>query len=284
MPARGGAYIIMDKRTEDPYRVLGLPPNADSGRVRKAFRELAKIFHPDRTGGSGEHFLKISRAYEEISRGADFIESEDQPGAGGGRDIFAEIHIELEEAALGCRTTFSYERKEPCLDCRPRPRPDCPVCLGLGTVYRTSGKLLSPCPCPRCGRNKKAGPCSSCKGADLVNSKASVYLELPPGIMDSDELLLSGQGDYPPCHGHLPGDLYLKIRIKPHSLFKISNSDIHLTWNPAAWPSGKARLAPTLYGQVRLKTNPAPGRTIKLASYGLPSLDSPDKGDMYIHY
>jgi curved DNA-binding protein CbpA len=52
---------------EDYYEILGVPENADEESIKKAFRELAKKYHPDRPGGDAEKFKKIAEAYRVLS-------------------------------------------------------------------------------------------------------------------------------------------------------------------------------------------------------------------------
>ncbi len=52
---------------ENYYEILGVPENADDETIKKAFRELAKKYHPDRPGGDAEKFKKIVEAYRILS-------------------------------------------------------------------------------------------------------------------------------------------------------------------------------------------------------------------------
>ncbi|MER3407121.1 MAG: heat-shock protein, partial [Patescibacteria group bacterium] len=52
---------------KDYYQILGVPENADEETIKKAFRELAKKYHPDVPGGDAEKFKEILEAYRVLS-------------------------------------------------------------------------------------------------------------------------------------------------------------------------------------------------------------------------
>lgn len=57
----------------NPYQVLGVPVGADEDTVKKAYKRLAKLHHPD-LGGDGEKFKEVNEAYEAITKGSYVIE------------------------------------------------------------------------------------------------------------------------------------------------------------------------------------------------------------------
>lgn len=62
----------MENHGEDPYEVLGLPHNATKNQIKKAYRRLAKRFHPDRNKGNleaEESFKRIQAAYDILTKG-----------------------------------------------------------------------------------------------------------------------------------------------------------------------------------------------------------------------
>jgi len=248
----------MDQKNPDPYQVLGLSPNAGLEKVRQAFRRLAKLHHPDRPSGAPEHFRLICTAYQLIirektaglpERPASSSKSWD-PATKRGRDLTLDFAVELEDIVWGLDTVVRYRRDQPCRSCRQMIKGDCPVCLGSGRHDRST----------------------------------ELSLRLPPGLKEGLRLRFPGQGHYPPLPGFLPGDLYLTVFIKPHRLYKWDKLDLHLWWDPRTWPTGQPDLAPTLTGVVRLPGPPQPGTTIRLPGQGLPDLDDPVRGDLYLHY
>jgi len=52
----------------DPYAVLGVPPTASLGEVKKRYRQLSMIYHPDREGGYTEAMKRVNEAYEQIMK------------------------------------------------------------------------------------------------------------------------------------------------------------------------------------------------------------------------
>lgn len=57
----------MQKKYPDPYATLGIKHGASESEIKKAYRKLCKIHHPDKTGGSSEEFRKITDAYEMLT-------------------------------------------------------------------------------------------------------------------------------------------------------------------------------------------------------------------------
>jgi hypothetical protein len=57
------------------YRVLNLPPNSDDEEIKRAYRKLAKIYHPDKSGDSATEtkFIRVNQAYEILMRRHDYI-------------------------------------------------------------------------------------------------------------------------------------------------------------------------------------------------------------------
>ncbi|MDY6852335.1 MAG: DnaJ C-terminal domain-containing protein [Thermodesulfobacteriota bacterium] len=283
----------MAARHPDPYKILGLEPGSGLDQVKQAYRRLAKAHHPDMTGESTEAFQRICSAYEQVMK-QDFRMAGQKTARSDtgffcksalGRDIFLDLWLNLEDVARGRETVVQYRRAEPCPDCRSRPQDDCPVCLGRGRVFNIRGRAVSPESCPGCGGpENKARPCLTCRGSTLIQNPARVPIKTPPGIEAGALLRLPGQGDYPPAPGFLPGDLYIKIVIRPHPLFKPQKNDLHLWWNPRTWPSSQPALVPTLSGQVRLQHLPRPGQIVRLPGKGLPGSGASGHGDLYIHY
>ncbi|MBQ4066976.1 MAG: molecular chaperone DnaJ [Clostridia bacterium] len=159
---------MADKR--DYYEVLGLEKSASEDEIKKAYRKLAKKYHPDMNPGDKEaevKFKEVNEAYDVLSD-ADKKAKYDQyghaafdPASGGfggggfggfggssrrqngpvrGEDIRLRLTITFEEAVFGCKKDIQYQRIQKCPDCSgsgaaPGTQPKtCPDCQGRGQV------------------------------------------------------------------------------------------------------------------------------------------------------
>ncbi|AFI31304.1 hypothetical protein Q7M_525 [Borrelia crocidurae str. Achema] len=84
--------------------------------------------------------------------------------------------------------------------------------------------------CPKCYGNGKiiSNPCKSCKGAGGVKHKETLELKIPAGIDDSQQIKMRAKGSINPDSQQY-GDLYIKVLIKPHKIFKRNGKDLYAT-------------------------------------------------------
>jgi DnaJ-class molecular chaperone len=171
-----------------------------------------------------------------------------------GRDIEAEIELTLEEAHRGGRRSISLQVMESCPDCR-----------GTGTK---DGKAV----------------CSTCRGAGVVQRPKTLEVTIPPGVRDGSVIRLAGQGE-PGANGGPPGDLLLRVRLRPHRLFDLTgDNDVQVELPVAPWEAalGARVSVPTLEGPVEM-TIPAgtqAGQRLRLRGQGLNRRDG-RRGDQY---
>jgi curved DNA-binding protein len=108
-------------------------------------------------------------------------------------------------------------------------------------------------------------------------------VEIPRGVRDGQRIRLAGQGSTG-VRGGPAGDLYLRVRIKPHPRFRVEGRNLHVDLPVAPWEAalGAEVPVPTLTGSVRLRVPPgsSTGRRLRLRGQGLPSPDG-SSGDLY---
>jgi curved DNA-binding protein len=268
---------------KDYYKILGVERSASEDDIKKAYRRLARKFHPDvsKEPNAKEKFQDVSEAYETLrdkeKRAAyDSLGSGFRPGQdfrpppdwfdrfGGGRseDLGGIDLSELFESlgAFGRATGFGRRGGEQRGRTMAFPGEDyeVPVRLTLEEAYRGAERSVQ-----LDGRSFTA--------------------RIPRGATDGQRLRLRGKGG-PGMNGGAPGDLYLQIHLEPHALFRASGHDLDLTVPLAPWEAalGAQVEIPTLEGRVTVKVPPGSkaGQKLRLAGKGLPRPGG-GAGDLY---
>jgi molecular chaperone DnaJ len=112
-----------------------------------------------------------------------------------------------------------------------------------------------------------------------------VDVRIPVGVKDGSRVRAAGEGEAG-ANGGASGDLYLRVRIKPHPVFERKGTDLHAKVAvpvTTAVLGGEAQV-PTITGSVRLKIpeTTQSGQVFRLKGHGMPSVGKPDdRGDLY---
>jgi curved DNA-binding protein len=265
---------------KDYYKILGVARDAGEDVIKKAYRKLARKYHPDvsKEANAKEKFQEVSEAYETLrdkekraaydSLGSDFRQGQDfRPppdwfdrfgGGGKAEDLHGVDLGELFESmglfgraqrrsgGFGRRSAFPGEDYE------------VPVRLKLEEAYRGTERTVQ-----LDGRSFTA--------------------RIPPGATDGQRLRLRGKGG-PGMNGGAAGDLYLQIALEPHPLFRASGHDLDIDVPLAPWEAalGAEVEVPTLEGRVTMKVPPGSraGQKMRLSGKGLPKPGG-GAGDLY---
>ena len=126
--------------------------------------------------------------------------------------------------------------------------------------------------------------CPECHGKGAVRVTRKIDVNIPAGVDNTSRLRVSGQGEVGSAGA---GDLYLYIRVLPHSVFERDGNNIH-TQLPV--PFVKAALGgevsvPTLNGHVAMKipSGTQSGKVFRLKGKGTPDVHGGSAGDQYVH-
>jgi molecular chaperone DnaJ len=325
----------------DYYEVLGVDRSASKDEIRRAYRKLARQYHPDvnKEENSEERFKEINEAYEVlgddksraaydrfghagVSGGFDGGGAGDPFGFAGrspfgdifetffgggartrgrrapsrGADLETSIEIEFEEAVFGVEKEVVVDRLEECEDCggaggRDGAEPTtCPQCNGSGEMRRVQqtllGQFMTSTPCNNCGGQGTVitDPCFTCQGTGRIRKKRTIVVSVPAGIDADSTLRLTGQGEQMP--GGVPGNLFVRIYVRPHEFFTRRGQDIHLDVpvNIVQAALGGEVEIPTVDGEVIL-TVPAgtqPGQQFRLRAKGVPDVRTGLRGDQIV--
>jgi len=211
-----------------------------------------------------------------------------------GADLRYNIEISLEQAAHGTETRIRIPTHEDCATCKgtgakagTKPR-TCPTCEGQGQVRMQQGFFSIQQTCPKCHGSGRiiSDPCPTCHGAARVKKQKTLSVKIPAGVDDGDRIRLSGEGE-PGVNGGPPGDLYVQMQIKPHSVFKRDHDDLHcempVSFSTAAL-GGDIEI-PTLDGsaRIRIPSESQSGSVFRLRGKGIRGVRSREQGDLLCH-
>jgi molecular chaperone DnaJ len=262
------------RRAYDAYGHAGVHPQMGGGEGGPGFgggfaEAFGDLFGDIFSGGGG-------RGRSNVYRGA---------------DLRYNLEIALEQAARGTETKIRIPAMEECEVChgsgaKPGTQPKtCSTCSGQGTVRLSQGFFSIQQTCPTChGTGKQiTDPCTACRGAGRVKKHKTLQVKIPAGIDEGDRIRLSGEGEAG-VNGGPPGDLYVVIHLKEHSVFQREGDDLHcempVSFTLAAL-GGEIEI-PTLDGHAKIKV-PAEtqsGQVFRLRGKGIKGVRSTYPGDL----
>ncbi len=158
-----------------------------------------------------------------------------------GADIQVDAELSFKESALGVDRTLEYWRHVACATCKGtkgEPGTDmkiCEHCGGKGTVTKVQrsilGNIEQEYECEFCGGVGKISTkkCHTCHGVGIVRHKETVTIHIPAGIESGESLRISGRGESVAGAGNIPGDLYVRVRVKADTVFKKERSTVYMT-------------------------------------------------------
>lgn len=147
-----------------------------------------------------------------------------------GRDISVDIEVTFKESILGARRSILISKVDKCEVCtgtgaKPGTEMEtCKTCSGAGRIYETRqtimGTIQTQSTCPHCEGSGKVPKerCENCKGHGVLKREAEINIEVPRGIDGGEMIRMPGMGEA--IRDGVAGDLYVKVHVKPHSVFK----------------------------------------------------------------
>ena len=262
---------------KDYYKILGVARGASDEEIKKAYRRLARKYHPDvsKEANAKEKFQEVAEAYETLKdkekrAGYDSLGSHrpgqdfrpppdwfDRFGRGGaGGDAQDLGGIDLSELFESFGRGGGFQRR------------------GSFKIPGEDYEVTVPLTLEELARGAER---------ELRIGSHTVRARIPRGATDGERLRLRGKGG-PGANGGPPGDLYLSVAILPHALFKANGHDLDLEVPVAPWEAalGAQIEIPTLEGEVAMKlpAGSKSGQKLRLAGKGLPKPGG-GAGDLY---
>ena len=263
--------------TKNYYETLGVPESADEQTIKKAYRELAKKYHPDRHRGdkiAEEKFKDISEAYGVLSDPQKKAQYDQMRRFGGSfNGSFQNIHFDdlssiFNRANRGRRTTgfgglgdlFSefFSGHDDSDYATPGEDIAAEITVPFDTAIHGGSQMI------------------------YVDGK-QISVKIPPMVDEGKKIRLRGQGRR--GFGGVAGDLIITVHIAPHPLFRRVGLDVYSTAGVSfitAALGGKVRVPTFQRGEVELKipAGTQPGKKFKLKGMGLEK--DGRKGDHYV--
>ncbi|HEY6106854.1 MAG TPA: DnaJ C-terminal domain-containing protein [Anaeromyxobacteraceae bacterium] len=281
-------------RERDLYHILGVSRSASTNDIKKAYRRLAKKYHPDVNPGNRqaeEKFKEVTAASEVLSdprRRALYDEFGSDSLRTGFDEKKAEAYRQWKRQGAGRAGGVPFD-----LGDFERVEVGDLGAFDFGSIF---GDLFGR------GRGGRPGPAAA-GGADAsaeieVDLRDAVLggerelrvdgrtlrVKIPAGVSQGSQIRLAGQGG-PGAFGAPPGDLYLTVRLREHPLVRREGKDLFLDL-PVTVPEavlGAEVTLPTFEGPVRLRVPPGTqaGTQLRLRGKGLPDLKGGPRGDLH---
>ncbi len=280
---------------KDYYKIMGVAENATAEEIKKAYKKLARRYHPDvsKEKDAEKKFKDVGEAYE-VLKDPDKRREYDQlraygaqggngqftppPGwdpsrfrnagfeSGAGAGEFSDFFENLFGGGGGFRGGFGGAS-------RGQMRGDdaqVDIPLFLEEAYKGAEKLIE----LRVPEVDETGR--------RVQRTRKLKIKIPAGSGEGSVLRIKGQGN-PGFGGAEAGDLLAKIHLAPHPLYSVENKDLTLIAPVTPWEAalGSKLTVPTLGGRTRvtIPANSQSGTKLRLAGLGLPGSPA---GDFYV--
>lgn len=208
-----------------------------------------------------------------------------------GDDLEYGLEIDLEEAISGGPQEISFSAQSACSDCEGKGHEagggpiTCGHCKGTGVMQSGQGIIFLRQSCRYCGGTGAtfSKPCGSCRGRGLEQKLRTLSVNIPAGIDNGQMLRLSQQGGAG-MHNGPAGDLYVRIKVRPHELFEREGDDlivqVPLSFAQAALGDNVQITSPDGTILLKLPAGVQSGQVLRVRGRGVTTPGRRRKGDL----
>ncbi|MDA1334607.1 MAG: molecular chaperone DnaJ [bacterium] len=292
-PDKKGGDEAKFKEVNEAYQIL-----SDDGK-RAQYDQFGRT---GPSAGPGGFDFGNFQGFEDVDMG-DIFETffGGRGGQGGrkrqkrGRDISIDIEIPFQEAVFGSERRVLIRKFATCDTCSGTGKADgakevaCEQCRGAGTVRDTKqsffGTFTQVVECSACGGrgNIPDKKCKHCNGDEVAVKSEEIHVIIPQGIENGEVIRIAGQGEA--TRGGETGDLYAKVHVLAHSVFKRLGHDLTMKLDVPLSEAllGGERVINTLENPLKVKIpqGVSDGEVLKVRGKGIPREDG-SRGDLLI--
>jgi curved DNA-binding protein len=277
----------------DYYETLGVPRGASSEEIRRAYRQLAREYHPDvnKEPGAEERFKEVAEAYEVLRDpekrerydrlGSDWRAGDDVSDAAGfsgfrrpAGDGFEEVRFDFGNGGGFSGVSGFSDLFEEMFGGGGRSGG---FGAGFGRGAGRGGDLEA-----ELELSLEEAFSGGRRWIQLADGR-SLEVSIPPGVRDGQRIRLAGEGR-PGTGGGPDGDLFLRVRLRRHPRFRVDGDDLRTQLEVSPWEAalGATVELPTLDGraQVKVPAGSSCGRRLRLRGEGMPRRGG-GRGNLY---
>jgi len=219
-------------------------------------------------------------------------------GPATGQSIRVNTEVDIHDITGEFKHEFTYAHQVACEACNgtgsksgKKSMKTCPTCGGMGQIRQSSGFFSMQRTCPACGGRGQIieDPCPSCRGTGTVRKNQTLRVKVPAGIESGTDIILSGMGNAGP-NGAPPGDLYVRINVKPDKYFVRQGADLFVQI-PISMTQAALGLdieIKNLMGEpvkVEIPSGVQNGKIVRVKGQGLPKYRNENsRGDLYVKF
>ncbi|WP_343190044.1 molecular chaperone DnaJ [Buchnera aphidicola] len=208
-----------------------------------------------------------------------------------GSDLEYLLNINLEDVLNGTKKIIKIPTLKKCNFCKGTGNKnnlnnnECYTCNGSGQIHARKGFFTVQQTCYTCNGKGKyiKDPCYKCNGEGRLNTIRTLSIKIPSGIDSGDKIKLSEEGEAGKNNAPY-GDLYVKIKINKHPIFKRKKSNLYckIPINFSTAAIGGIVEVPTLNGKIKLKIPKETqyGKLFRIREKGIKSINNNYRGDL----